>query len=279
MSATGEVTPTVVCVLGAPRSGTSLTTHILSLNGVYLGLDDDLIQPDSRLNPAGFWEHEGIVRLNERVMESLGGSWERPPEMSPGWQGSEELSALREEAGSLVEETFVGHGLWGWKDPRNSLTLPFWQSLIPNMRYVICLRNPIDVAASGKSAIGAPAQRTYELWSKYLASALVNTSGKPRVFVSYEEYFTDWRQAVERLARFIGREGMAIRIDKLREAISDRLRHHRTTLGALACDKSVPVETAALYLLAEQLRAMAASGGGVPSGLQEAVDLYAARLM
>jgi hypothetical protein len=38
--------------------------------------------------------------------------------------------------------------LWGWKDPATCLTLAFWQTLLPHMRYVICIRNPLDVAIS-----------------------------------------------------------------------------------------------------------------------------------
>ena len=30
--------------------------------------------------------------------------------------------------------------MWGWKDQRNSLTLPFWEDLLPGLKTVIVVR-------------------------------------------------------------------------------------------------------------------------------------------
>ena len=37
---------------------------------------------------------------------------------------------------------------WGWKDPRTTVTLPFWLALFPNARVIHLVRNGIDVAES-----------------------------------------------------------------------------------------------------------------------------------
>jgi hypothetical protein len=37
---------------------------------------------------------------------------------------------------------------WGWKDPRNTYTLPFWLDLFPDARVVHVYRHGVDVAAS-----------------------------------------------------------------------------------------------------------------------------------
>ena len=38
--------------------------------------------------------------------------------------------------------------LWGWKDPRTSLLLTFWDSLLDEARYLFVYRHPVDVLSS-----------------------------------------------------------------------------------------------------------------------------------
>jgi len=37
---------------------------------------------------------------------------------------------------------------WGWKDPRNTFTLPFWLDLFPNAKVIHIYRHPLDIANS-----------------------------------------------------------------------------------------------------------------------------------
>jgi hypothetical protein len=151
--------------------------------------------------------------------------------MPPGWESSAELAGLREEAGSILVETFAGCELWGWKDPRNSLTLPFWQRLIPRMRYVLCLRNPIDVAASLRRRDGMPVAQGLELWRAYAAAALAGTAAAPRLTVRYEDFFADRAGTARRLAGFIGDDGVfESREGRLRlaETVDERLWRNRS---------------------------------------------------
>lgn len=296
--APGQPPATAICVLGMSRSGTSLTTRILDLAGVYLGPRDELLGGElhqltgegeevvaraREANPEGFWEHYRLMRLNERILRALGGNWREPPAMEPGWERSEQLAAERAEAGARVEESFSGHDLWAWKDPRNSLTLPFWQRLIPELRYVICLRNPVDVAASLQRRDGIPPERGVELWLVYLAAALVNTSDRPRLLVPYESYFADPGGTAGRLARFAGRDGAfddpAVE-RKLTAAIDERLWRNRTNAAEVVRAGYVSDDVASLYLIAGMLSAADGDGWcGDAAGLNTAVDSYAAHLL
>lgn len=267
---------TAICVLGMSRSGTSLTARVLNLAGVYLGPQEDLLggelrqipQPDRdnarAANPEGFWEHYPLMRLNERILRRMGGNWREPPPLPPGWEDSAALDEESEEACALIEETFGGHDLWGWKDPRNCLTLPFWQRLLPQLRYVICLRNPLDVAASLQRRDGMPFEDAVELWLTYLARALLDTADHPRLLVPYESYFDDPGGVVSRLAAFVGRDGALDRADAgvtLAEAVDERLWRNRTHPSEVGRDPRVPVEAAALHQLTELL-----AGAGSLSG-------------
>lgn len=289
-----------VCILGMSRTGTSLTARLLNLAGVYLGPEEELLQKDlhqlagegesvltraRETNPEGFWEHYRIMRLNERILRALGGNWREPPELEPGWERSEKLAAERDEARALLEESFAGQPLWGWKDPRNSLTLPFWQQLLPEMRYVICLRNPIDVAASLEKRDRIPFEQAVGLWLTYVARALVNTAGKPRLLVPYESHFDDAPATAARLSTFVGRKGAfddPVIGRQLDEAIDERLWRHRTLSHEVARQPRVPSEAVSLHQLSELLATPPPSGPERRQGdasLALAVDVYAQRLL
>lgn len=270
---------TVVCVLGMSRSGTSLTARVLNLAGVYLGSPAELLGTDLRQlseegeqvlakarysNPGGHWEHYRLMRLNERILRALGGSWRSPPPLPPGWESSPLLRPLHDEARAVLVESFDGRELWGWKDPRNSLTLPFWRRLLPEMSYVICLRNPVDVAASLQRRDAMPVAQGLELWRTYVSAALVGTEGRRRLLVSYESFFSDRVETAARLARFVGRdgafEGESAR-RQLTDAVDERLWRNRTPRGELARPGRLPDEVASIHRQAERLVAAEAGDG------------------
>lgn len=240
----------VVCVTGMHRAGTSVTSKLLNVLGVYLGPQRELIEARGENNPKGFYENRAFVRLNAELLQSAGGIWKQPPSLPPGWERDPALEHVRERAAAMLESTFGGAPLWGWKDPRSALTLPFWQTLLPNMRYVVCVRNPLDVAASLARRNQIPRAQAYDVWLRYLVASIIHTAGKPRMFVFFEDYFEDWRPQVARLAEFIGHPERARRPD-VAGLVSDWLEadlwHHRSEpLDALR-DPGLPVQLKSLY--------------------------------
>lgn len=130
----------MICVAGMPRSGTSLITQLLHRCGLHLGPPEQLM-PASANNPDGYWENLRFVQLNERLLAANGGTWFAPPAtLRPTPQ-------IAAEAKSIVAQ-FEGQEPWGWKDPRNAVTLPFWKSLLPSMKVLVCVRHPAETASS-----------------------------------------------------------------------------------------------------------------------------------
>lgn len=273
---------TAVCVIGPGRSGTSLTMRMLSILGVYAGSEDGFIV-SRRGNPANFWERTAIARLNNRLLRLHGGDVLNPPRLPPGWESAKSVAAERRAASALLADTFGGHDLWGWKCPRASLTLPFWQQLIPDLRYVICVRNPIDMARSLAELGGVPREQALSLWLTYTATAMVNTSGKQRTFVRYADYFDDWRPVVGQLAGLLGSHSGATETGEVAEliesAIDEGLRHHEVAAHELMSDAQIPAELAALFLIVTLI----AGGEHWPheqrQDLELAADAYALRLL
>jgi hypothetical protein len=240
---------TVICVLGVHRSGTSLVTRALHLLGVPLGPDEHLMRPRVD-NPLGFFEHQPLTDLNDEILWRLGGCWHTPPAFPEEWATSPALDDFRSRARLLLEEDFGSTALWGWKDPRTCLTLPFWAPLLPETRCIICLRNPLDVARSLEARDGFPLERGVRLWVDYLASALLNSTGLPRLFVSYDDLVDRPASELSRIAAFVGPMASAptggeAPTGTLTDAT---LRHHHTQMSAAMNDASLAFPAKALYL-------------------------------
>lgn len=224
-----EVAQSIVCVLGAQRSGTSLVARALNILGVDLGRECHLQEPDVS-NPKGFWEHRLIRKLNEEVLLAYDGSWSSPPVFPDRWEESPRLDGVKSRAREIVESEFGGATIWGWKHPSTCLTLPFWKQILPPMRYILCFRNPLDSASSLRRRDGWSLAEALYIWLLHVQSALLNTRGEQTMCAFYEDMVDNWDRELQRLARFVGMPERAHDAD-VRSAIADfvdsGMQHHR----------------------------------------------------
>jgi hypothetical protein len=243
--------PTVICVTGMGRSGTSVTMRLLNFLGVSLGPVEHLMKPNAG-NPTGYWENQLIVDINDDLLARLGGSWYEPPALRSGWQFDPNVADLKAKAKALIELDFGGHPVWGWKDPRSAATLPFWQTVMPHMKYVVCLRNPLDAALSLARRDGFPIERGGRLWLSHVSTSIKHTSGSPRLLVFFEDLMSDWKLQLRRLAAFIGKPELGDDRDVLESVegfLDVSLGHHRSSLVQSLAETAIPYPTHALYLV------------------------------
>ena len=137
----------VICIIGMHRSGTSMVAQLLNVCGLDLGPSEQLMEPNES-NPLGYFENENFsYKIDATLITHYGGSWDNPPLFKRGWEYDPSLEQIVHEAKSLLK-TFSKSSQWGWKDPRATILLPFWKLLIPDLRFVICVRSPLDVSKS-----------------------------------------------------------------------------------------------------------------------------------
>ncbi|NLT07374.1 MAG: hypothetical protein GXY03_13845 [Solirubrobacterales bacterium] len=264
--------PRPVCVLGVGRSGTSLAARALNRLGVDLG-DEDTMLPPGEANPKGFWEQRDVVALNDQILAALGGEWWRPPPRPPGWERWDVVAPFRERIAELVERHFGGSPRWGFKDPRTTLTLPLWRSVVGEFDYVICLRNPLEVIASAGGALPGTVDEP-RLWLQYSCEALRVTAGCRREFVFYEEWLGDAEAVGRRLARFLdpGRRDDAW--SSAAETWDPLLRRQQSDDVELAQRADLPIEVRVFHFVARTLADAERLGAPRASALQAlAVDL------
>ena len=162
-----------VIVTGMHRSGTSLVASWLRAMGVLMG--EDVLPADAN-NPHGYFEDTSFLELDRRLLRRAtptddGGhpDW--------GWTESEQLDVAGldedlEAASELITARAAGGGYWGWKDPRTTLLLDFWDRAAGGeARYVLLYRYPWDVADSmqrlGASVFLDHPEYAYRIWPFY----------------------------------------------------------------------------------------------------------------
>jgi hypothetical protein len=191
----------VVCVTGMHRSGTSLTSRVINLLGVDLGAEDEIMHP-GRANPRGYWENRKIRRWGDALLETLGGTWQSPPVLRDGWERGEDLERFRERAREILVEHFPDHGYIGWKDPRTSLLLPLWRTVVPIHRTILVLRDPRHVAGSLAERSGLDSEHSAYLWLRYTIAAW--RSDPLHLLVRYDDFFRQTDRVVDEIATFLG---------------------------------------------------------------------------
>ena len=178
-----------ILVLGMHRSGTSCLAGSLQSHGLNFG---NVSEPNQH-NKKGHVELGAIRKINERILEANGGSWQEP------------VPALVKPSFELAKAKIIIAGLklgrrpWGIKDPRMLFCEKIWP--LENCRYIATFRHPSKVVASlSKRAVDAGEYRSEEywlnIWKKYNSALLLKYEAGHFPIVCF-----DWQK--DRYIRFI----------------------------------------------------------------------------
>jgi len=168
--ANAQLSPLIVT--GMHRSGTSLAASIVSALSIDMG--QDLLTADSN-NIRGYFEDVEFLEL-QRAMLSESCAEDDGGHPDWGWTESDslDLSCLKKfltQASGLIGRRASQPKPWGWKDPRTTLLLDFWDDLLPDARYLFVYRFPWDVADSmqrlGAEVFLRNPEYGYRIWEFY----------------------------------------------------------------------------------------------------------------
>jgi hypothetical protein len=242
-----------ICILGMHRSGTSAITRAINLLGAYIG-DAERLMPSAPDNPEGFWEHCFIYDFHERLLKFFSSSWHNNLPLPEDWWKQPEIEPYREELIDFIKGEFGNQPLWVWKDPRTSLLIPLWKDVLNELgidvSYIICLRNPLDVAISLGRRNGFPKGKSLTLWVYYNLSSLYWTIGSKRLVLNYDEFLINWEWYLKRVAEVCDIPWPQD-ANELNQAMSTflkpTLRHSYTETESLMRDADVPKIVVSLY--------------------------------
>ena len=141
--------PIIQLVVGVHRSGTSVSTQVLSVLGLDLGRTLMLPAFD---NPRGFWENSKIVAAHDRLLNVLGVDWTTAAALPETWEDSETADAAVEELVDILATDFDTGTNKLIKDPRLTVLLPLWSRVAEksghDLHVLGALRHPSQVKAS-----------------------------------------------------------------------------------------------------------------------------------
>ncbi len=236
-----------VIIVGMHRSGTSLLTRVLQQAGLFMG------RGATRNEEAAFTN-----AINAWLFRQASATWDRPESMDWLWADEQLWPWLVDYVDGITRGPaslrFLGPGRWwryrgldgiaepwGFKDPRNTYTLPLWRALFPNARVIHIVRHGVDVAASLRARRRAvveanlaryhrhrrlycanpraPKRRGFgpqvrcgslaggmRLWSHYVTRAREHTAsmGAAALTLRYEDLLQRPRDELERALAFCG---------------------------------------------------------------------------
>ncbi len=243
----GRMPPFII--MGMHRSGTSMVVQLLERLGLFTGVRKQ------RNHEAMFF-----LNINEWLLRQSCAAWDNPGPFRYLLE-SEAIGALAVDYIRSISETpaaasFLGltrylryRSLfrldfpWGWKDPRNTYTLPIWLRLFPDAKVIHVYRNGVDVANSlvvrhcrgfrhkesryravkalywlrpkrggfTDSIRCSTLEGAFSLWEEYMAEARrhVRALGPRAIELKYEDFVLDPHESLMRLAGFCGLESGA----------------------------------------------------------------------
>jgi len=188
------ITARPVCILGMHRSGTSCLTGSLEERGLFLG---DVVNHAPH-NIKGNKESLVVRSINDAVLEMSAGRWDSPPKELIWDDG------LRRKRDSFIAQ-FKPNVIWGFKDPRTVLTLPFWLEALPDMQFCGTFRRADLVVASlfQRSRENTPTQYL-SLWMAYNRRMLRYTKEHDMHLVCFDWEEDEYLEAVGNVAEALG---------------------------------------------------------------------------
>ncbi len=195
-------------IIGMHRSGTSLLAKVLEKGGVFMGVIKD-----------HNYEAMHFLSLNQQILWGAGGNWLEPviPEKKH-WKALPPKELYHEHFKLNGRLQRLRYSLfpqpWGWKDPRNTFTLPMWLELFPQARVIHLLRDREAVALSLKKRNNVPGEVhdprlsdldfNRELWEKYVhqGKSYSTLLGKNYLEIEYYDLIHKKAATVKKLEEF-----------------------------------------------------------------------------
>jgi GT2 family glycosyltransferase/glycosyltransferase involved in cell wall biosynthesis len=193
----------LIVVLGMHRSGTSTMTRALQTMGVELG--SRLMPPVEGVNDKGFWEDLDLCELNIEMLGALNRDWHYLAPVGEDFVDVLCGKGFLSRAEELLRQKVGQSPVFGFKDPRVAMLLPFWQRVFAlcdiDVSYVLALRNPVSVAESLARREHFEFHKSTLLWLGHVLSMMRGTMGaNRRVLVDYDRLVQAPGSELQRMA-------------------------------------------------------------------------------
>lgn len=220
-----------ILILGMHRSGTSLTANLIHKLGFYIGKNSELLGKN-KFNEKGHYEYKPAVDLNDRIFLENGMIWESIRKVPVDLLVTKRLTDIS----LLIQKLMNDSGLASicLKDPRMCILEPLWMKEIKKQgikeRCVVVFRHPQEVAASLQSRTNMDFWYALCLWYYYncsILNILLEMDVEDYIILNHNDYFTNGKEQITRLARFLHAEDKTNNIEGI---IEQKLWHNQVHL-------------------------------------------------
>lgn len=229
----GAEKPICLLVAGMHRGGTSACTRVINLMGAEL--PKNLMAAHVDFNPKGFWESNDIVAMNDALLSEAKTSWHDVLEVDLSLLTSQALEEFEAKLIDFLEDNRFSSDFFVLKDPRFSKLMPIWRSTLVklkhDLRIVIPVRDPLEVAASLSKRDYLSTETSAYLWLRHTLNSIRHAKGQKFCIVLFEDLLRDWRVTVKNISQILDIQ-WPHQIEAVSENIDDfldaELRHHKT---------------------------------------------------
>lgn len=194
-------------IIGMHRSGTGMISKIVHKSGIFMGA-----------KKTGNFESVLFQEINRSIFKANGRTWVNPSDNN--WEFKYFNLNVKSPFRNYIRLNPLNmfKKQWGWKDPRNTYTLPFWLTLFPEAKVLHVYRDGIDVAISlHKRSIKMDrnhrdySERTkdiiqcFRLWEEYVNKAFSYAAILERSFLSirFEKIIEGNMEEIDSLEDFL----------------------------------------------------------------------------
>lgn len=184
--------PVIVC--GMHRSGTSLISRVLSEIGVFMGQDTEVNN-----------ESLSFQLLNDKLLTLTHSYWDQ---IEGARFFFNDKQAVNQATELIVSNYFTRRFLkgylgkrtimdimphWGWKDPRNTITLPLWSHVFNKAKIIFIYRNGID---SATSLVAREKKQDFDITIPAYSSRCGNLYGAFGLWKEYNAFFLNYKEKI-----------------------------------------------------------------------------------
>lgn len=171
-------------------------------------MDYTLGQPDIYA-PKGYFESGDAHAINTKIFQL---AWKNQVkfEIDPHFYppAYEEVLAQAAHVERDIQEfaaRFRDVPLWGFKNPKTSLTVELFLPHLPHPHLVVTLRNPLANAEAFNKIYGLPLEQALSITTYYnfVLAAICNRTPYPKLFIDFESARRNPEQLIHRLAEFL----------------------------------------------------------------------------
>jgi Sulfotransferase family len=226
--------------------------------------------------------------INTWLLSQCGGHWDHPKPIDHLWNNAELQPLVEKYIRNLIDSPrslqFLGPRLyaaggisalktWGWKDPRNTFTLPMWLRIFPDAKVICIERHGVDVAQSLRVRDVKQLANATRHYDKYRSVFFLRPKGggfvaSPRC-TSLDGGFSLWKEYVDRasavMASLSADRKLMLRYEDVLENPVEHLRTSAAFCGLDASDArlreviaGINFDRARSYLSNPELRRFAA---------------------